>query len=216
MMALRHLEYKIPVAAEEFLNQGFDVVVDYFCGDWWKNDEQSRRDMDKTRKRRDLTWFRAFSTGLLLGLLSARWKELAKVCSWVEAGLRHEYMGDDVDEPLVTVYKSVAAGLRPEPMPRLAQMEAKIKQCRTLREKLLFAAWDAARQKDQSAFDATFVKSVQHFAKNFRGGMIAIEWVAPHQSVVGLAAMRLGMKLPELPPKLDALIMTRRSLGLSD
>jgi hypothetical protein len=40
-----------------------------------------------------LTWFKAFSNGLLLGLLSERWKELAKVCAWVEADLPHEYLG---------------------------------------------------------------------------------------------------------------------------
>jgi hypothetical protein len=51
-MALHHLEYKIPVVARTFLKQGFDVVVDYFCGDWWKQDKESRRCMDKSQRTR--------------------------------------------------------------------------------------------------------------------------------------------------------------------
>jgi hypothetical protein len=42
----------------------------------------------------------------------------------------------------------------------------------------------------------------------------AICWVAVHCSVVGLAAMRLGLRLPELTPDLDAMLITRASLGL--
>jgi hypothetical protein len=76
MMALRHLGYDAPVDLEAFLNRGFDVAVDYFCGDWWKEDEDSVRAMDKSSKPRNLTWFRAFSDGLLLGLLTERWADL--------------------------------------------------------------------------------------------------------------------------------------------
>jgi hypothetical protein len=106
-------------------------------------------------------------------------------------------MGEDLEEQLVDVYRSVAAGLRPEPMPGLDKVEAKIRKCRQLRPKLLFQAWEAARNKEQSAFDAAF--------RNRSILPARTQLAAPrrftdaHHSVVGLAARRLGMNL--LPPR---------------
>jgi hypothetical protein len=214
-MALYHLGYNVPVRPKEFLNRGVAVAVHYFCDDWWKGDKDATRAMDKSRNRRDLNWFEAFSRGLLLGLLSERWQDVARVCSWVEADLRPEYMGDEIEDELVHVYRSVAAGLRPEPMPGLEKCEAKILKCRLQRPRLLFQAWDAARRKDQAAFNVSLVKSLEHFDANPGFRPIAENWIATHQSVVALAARRLGLALPELPPKLEAVLLTRESLGLS-
>jgi hypothetical protein len=60
MLALHHLGYKIPVDPGEFLNRGVDVFVDYFCGDWWKRDSENAVVIDKSRKDRDLVWFKVF------------------------------------------------------------------------------------------------------------------------------------------------------------
>src|SRR5262245_54710524 len=49
MLALQHLGYRVPVDASEFLDRGWDVVVDYFCGVWWKEDADSRESLDKSR-----------------------------------------------------------------------------------------------------------------------------------------------------------------------
>jgi hypothetical protein len=133
----------------------------------------------------------------------------------VEADLPTEYLGDDVAEELVHVYRTLAAGLRPEPMPGLDKIERRIAKCNTLSPKLLFHAWEAIRSGDQEAFDRAFVKSLEHFASNYGSGPKPIDWIASHQSVVGLVATRFGLKLPDLPPKLDAVVITRESLGLS-
>jgi hypothetical protein len=214
-MVVHHFGYKLPVKPEEFLNQGFDVVVDYFCNDWWKQDKNSAKALDKSRRPRSLVWFTTFSEGLLLGLLSERWDELARVCDWVEADLRPEYLGDEIEMELVHVYRSLAAGLRPEPMPGLARVEDKIRKCRTLRPKLLFQAWEAAREGNQAAFEGAFLKSLEHFMKSYGSGLLAREWIAEHQSVMAMAAQRLGMKLPKLPPELEPVVMTRQSLEFS-
>jgi hypothetical protein len=76
-------------------------------------------------------------------------------------------------------------------------------------------AWEAAQKKDQASFDEAFTKSVAHYRRNLSWARIAEDWIATHQSVVGLAARRLGMRLPELPPELDAAVITPESLGLS-
>ena len=218
-VVLHHLGYSLLSPINEVLEQGFDVVVHYFCDPWWKGDRDSIKAMDKTYKRRQLRWFKEFAPGLLLGLLSERWNDLARVCAWIEARIRPEYLGDDIEPELVHVYRSLAAGLRPERMPGLDNVEAKIRKCRLLRPKLLFQAWEAARKGDQEAFNAAFLKSLEHFESNFKptGDFYApMHWIAPHHSVVGLAAMRLGMELPELSPMQDAVVIRRESLGLAD
>lgn len=149
----------------------------------------------------------------MLGLMSARWDDLAKVCGWVEVDLKHEYPEDYEDE-LVSVYKSVAAGLRPEPMPGLDKIEKKIMKCRMLRPRLLFQAWNAAREGNQAEFDGFLEKSLRHFLDNVPPKPIPLRWVAMHPSVVCAAGRRLGMKRPDLPPELAAALMTRETLGL--
>jgi hypothetical protein len=202
-----------------YLQQGFDVVVNYFCNDWWKCDEEYSIRMNKARNDRDLKWIQVFSNGLLLGLLTERWSELARVCAWVEADLLPEYTAGDYEDELVDLYKSLAAGLRPEPMPGLEEVEARILKSRKKRPKLLFHAWDAARNNNQALFNETFLKAIQHFESTFHpetvGQGATIDWIALHHSVVALAAWRKGMTLPELTPRQNAFLISRESLGLS-
>ncbi len=217
MLALHHLGYKIPVESAEWLGRGFDVVVDYFCGDWWRGHPDAARAMDKARKRRELRWFNAFSIGLLLGLLSERWEDVAAICDWVEPGLKAEPLLVDTEEvelDLSHVYLSVAASFRSNPMIGLTALEKQLRASKNPRPRFLFQAWEAARAGNQTVFEEAFVMSLAHFTALAGSGPTPIHWVATHQSVIGLAAMRLGVALPRLPQKLDALVITRASLGL--
>jgi hypothetical protein len=219
MLALHHLGCKIPVEPADWLHRGFDVAVDYFCGDWWRDHPDAGRAVDKSRKRRELRWFNAFSIGLLLGLLGERWDDLSAVCDWVEPGLKPEPLlvdTEEVEPSLADVYLSVAASLRSAPMPRLAPVEARLRASKAPRSRLLFRAWEAARDGDQAAFDEAFAESLAHFAAVAGSGPTPIHWIAPHHSAVGLAASRLGIALPKLPAKLDATLLTRASLGLDE
>lgn len=219
MLVLCHLGYNIPVDPARCLNRGVDVFVDYFCGDWWHGDKDGIQSLNKRRGNKYLTWFTAFARGLLLGLLSERWDDVAATCAWVEPGLRAESIAwdenDDDEQDLSSVYVSMAASLRPEPMPGLPRREKKLSTCDVLRPRLLFEAWKAARAGDQASFDQAFIQSLEEFVLCHGGkGSRPMQWVATHQSVVGLAAMRLGLRLPELSQELDARVMTRASLGI--
>lgn len=105
-------------------------------------------------------------------------------------------------------------------MPGLEEVEATISKCRKQRPKLLFNAWRAARERNQSAFEDAFMKALNHFGKYFNpeeepyNFCTPFEWIAPHHSVVALAARRYGMKLPKLTPKQDAWIIRRETIGL--
>lgn len=220
-LSLHHLGFELTKPPEFFLERGFDVAVDYFCGDWWNDDEDAQEFLDKTTHRDNLEWVTEFTHSLLLGLLSERWDDVSRICSWVEADLVPEYMGGFFEPELVHVYRSIAAGLRSSPMPGLDMVERQILNCRLERPKVLFRAWQAARARDQSQFEKAFVDAVAHFGRYFdpehseRCDYAApFDWIAPHHSVVAMAAVRLGMRLPQLTPKQEAWIMTRESLGL--
>ncbi|HUE72723.1 MAG TPA: hypothetical protein VMP01_17690 [Pirellulaceae bacterium] len=219
LAVMRHLSYRTPPDVQKRLIDGFEVALDYFYGEWWKDRTDLAFDfgimIDKTHPNRDLIWFKTFSAGLLLGLLTERWSDIARLCSWVEPDLKPEYMGGQIEDQLVYIYFSVAASLRTDPMPELAGLEAGIKKCRTKRSRLLFKAWEAARAGDQSAFDKAFRESLEHFDSTYYTASTVVEWIAQHQSVVWLAAKRLGLKFPPLPERLAAMIITRESLGLS-
>lgn len=218
LLCTRHLDYDYIDAksAKDFLNRGFDVVVEYFCGDWWKADKDAILMLDKSRanQKKDLQWYKQFSQGILLGMLSERWDEVKTICEWVEGKLAGEYLDDEFEIEIVDVYKSIAAFLSEKPMRGLKPMEERLRNCRYKRPKLLFEAWEAARESDQETFDQVFEKSLAHFSKNYGKGYAPLHWVALDQSVVALTAVHLGMTIPELPEKLEALVITPESLRL--
>ena len=217
MLALKHLQFDVDLDASDFLNRGIDVVVDYFCGDWWNADKESQQQMDKSRKNPHRDWFGAFSEGLLLLLLSKRWDDVERVCAWVDADLPPYPIGvdEDLEDEVIYLHQSIAASLRPEPMPGVDELESAMSRCRKKRTKLLYKAWDAARNGDQNTFDAAMGQSVEEFVGRTRETNAPLDYVAHYQSTVSLAAQRLGMTPPKLPPKLQARMMTRESTGLA-
>lgn len=214
ILCLHHLGYATLDSVDVVVNRGFDVAVEYFCDDSWRTDPASKSELDKTGQDGQLTWAASFAEGLLFGLMSERSDDLIKVCDWVEANLRHEFPEDYEDE-LVSVYKSLAAGLRTRPMAGLDEIEQKVVKCRTLRPRVLFQAWDAARSGDQNGFEKHLAKMLKHSLSNMDQRASPRDWVALHASNVCAAGRSLGMKMPELPPELAAMLMTRESLGLS-
>jgi len=215
LMALRHLGYDIGVDPKKYLNAGVDVAIDYFCGDWWKGDKDLEKRMDKSKKKRGLEWYEVFTDGLLLALLSQRWKDVEKLCDWVEADIVADAncADEDNEHEVESVYKSVAASLRKRPMPGIEKVESKARKSPLERTRLLFAAWDAAKQKDQPAFEEAIVKSLKHYEKRYGKGRIARYWIAQHQSVVIMAARRLKLKQPELPEELRARIICPETIA---
>jgi hypothetical protein len=211
-VVLSHLGYDIPVPVHTVLQRGLDVAVDYFCGDWSKSDSDGRKALDKSRTRSRLTWFGPFSNGLLMGLLAEKWKDVERICDWVDASLLGEYLDEKFDIEICDIYKSVAASLRSAPMPGLDKIEKKLSKCRSQRPKLLFQVWNSARRRDQTAFSDCIIQSLEHFAATFGHGPIPVDWVALPQSVVVLAARRFGMRLPHLSPKLEALLLSPESI----
>jgi hypothetical protein len=215
LVALHHLGYDIDAEPHKYLDEGVNVAVDYFCGDWWKRDKDAARALNKAAKNRALHWFGEFINCLLLALLSQRWTDVERICDWVDADLDADEADPDEDqeEGLPGVYKSIAAGLRKRPMPGLEEIELQIRKTRKERPKHLFAAWDAARNQDQQAFQTAITKSLDHFEKKYGRGPVAEDWIAKHQSIVIMAARRLGLKPPHLTEQQQARVICPESIA---
>lgn len=215
LVSLRHLGCDISTEPRNFLDAGVDVAVDYFCGNWWKNDRAAASALNKAAKNRSLIWFGEFINGLLLALLSERWKDVETICEWVDADLEADEADpdDEQEDELPGVYKSLASGLRKRPMPGLEEVESQIRKTRKERPKHLFAAWDAARNQDQQAFQTAIAKSLDHFEKKYGRGPVAEDWIAKHQSIVIMAARRLGLKPPHLTERQQARVICPESIA---
>lgn len=190
----------------EFLNCGLDTALDYFLG--------PKRDED----RRDEVWYQPLRDGLMLGMLSARWEDVARFCSWVRADLMAEYCGP-IDSRIPQLYVLIAGSLRGEPLEGSDELEASIAKSRTKRPRTLLKAWRAARDGDQAGFNSAMRLSLASFATKPplpANDTYIGERIARAETAVCLAAMRLGLRFPEISDELAARVVTRKSLRLEE
>jgi hypothetical protein len=198
------------------LERGVDRAVEYFFGDWWSGDEYDARALDKSRADRELHWFGVLPNALLLGGLTGRWDDVAKICSWFDESIEMEYQAGLLEDQYMQAFLCIASSLRPQPMPGVDEMVAKVKKCRTKRPRLLCAAWEAAMAQDQKAFDKALKDSVQHFLKvDAQDVPNVCFWVALDPSLVWLIGERNGLVFPTLPEQLDAAVVRRQTIGLA-
>ncbi len=213
---LEHLGYGPIKGLISRLEQGVDRAVEYFFGDWWVGDEHDARALDKSRPDRALRWFGVLPNALLLGGLTGRWDDVAKICSWFDESIEMEYQAGLLEDEYMLLFLCIVSSLRPQPMPGVDEMVAKVKECRTKRPRLLCALWEAAIARDQKAFDKAMKDSVRHFVKVDAENVPNVNyWVALHPSLVWLIAERNGLVFPTLPEELDAAVVRRQTIGLA-
>jgi hypothetical protein len=213
---LEHLGFGLVENLSTHLNQGVDRSLAYFFGDWWRADETDAKALDKSRPDRELQWFKVLPNAMLLGGLTERWDDVAKICSWFDESIEMEYQGGMIEDAYMQLFLCIASSLSPKPMPGVEAMIANVKANRTKRPRLLCAVWEAALTKDQKSFNKALKDSVSYFLKvdaedvpnpNF--------WVALHPSIIWLMAERNGLAYPELPEQIDAAIVRRQTIGLA-
>lgn len=196
--------------------RGVKEASDYFLAEWWRANEDDARALDKSRRKRELQWFRPLRSALLLCGLSGRWDDVVRICSWFDENIELEYQAGQIEDEYMLLFLCIVSNLRTEPLVRVDKMLATVKKCRTRRPKLLCAAWEAAMNKDQKAFDKAFKESVAYFVKAEAEDVPNIcFWVALDQSIVWLIAERNGLSFPELPEELDAAVVRRQTIGLA-
>lgn len=213
----QHLGYGPMEDLEAQLNRGLDRALEYFFGDWWVTDEFDSRCLDKTRPDRALIWFDALADSLLLGGLTGRWDDIAKICSWFDETIEMQYQAGTMADEYMLMFLCIASSLRPDPTAAIDDMVAVVKACRTRRPKLLCALWEAALAKDQKAFKKALKDSVKQFLKYDAEDVPSVRyWVALHPSFLWLLAERNGLEFPtDLPEDVDAAIVRRQTIGLA-
>ncbi|MES2790451.1 MAG: hypothetical protein V4719_12645, partial [Planctomycetota bacterium] len=141
---LEHLGYGPIDNLHIYLNRGVDRSVEYFFGDWWIPDESDARSLDKSRSDRALRWFEALPNSLLLGGLTGRWDDVAKICSWFDATIETEYQAGLIEDEYLLLFLCIASDLSSNPMPGVEEIMKTVESCTNRRTKLLRAVWKAA------------------------------------------------------------------------
>lgn len=213
---MEHLGYGPLDGIRPRLDEAMDSAVEYFYGDWWRSDEHDAKALDKSRPDRELRWFDVLPDAMLIGGLTGRWDDLAKICNWFDATIEVEYQAGQIEDEYMLLFLCIASSLRPAPIPGIESLLAKVKSCRARRPKLYCALWEAAMVKDQKAFDKALKESVSHFLKvDARDVPNPVFWIAQHASFLWLLAERNGLQFPALPEQLDAAVIRRQTIGLA-
>ena len=211
-----HLGYGPIEGIQIRLDEGMDAAVEYFCGDWWRNNEIDAKALDKSRPDRDLRWFRVLPDAMLIGGLTGRWDDLAKICNWFDVTIELEYQGGLIEDQYMQLFLCIASSLRPDPIPGIESLLENVKSCRAKRPKLLCNLWEAALAKDQKAFDKALKDAVTHFLKVDASDVSnPVFWIAQHFSFLWLLAERNSLQFPDLPEKLEAAVIRRQTIGLA-
>lgn len=191
-----------------------EVIKRYYNSEWYF-DTDDARSMKKSIKNKDFTWYKMFSESLWLVLMIQDSEVLRILADWIEAWFEPEWLPQPVDPLWAKTYLSIAASFRTKPLKGQEEMEESIRKSRKKAPKLLFAAWEAARENDQASFEKALRESTQQFIKTVPQEVYSFRQVAAFgQSTVLAAARRLGMQLPDFDSSLMAYIPTSESIGL--
>ncbi|QDU47642.1 hypothetical protein Mal52_61770 [Symmachiella dynata] len=224
------------VSAE--LEEGLALVVDYFHGDWWRAENIRRierespellhikpwmnvdaiildnsQDMDRSNPDCKFEWHDELRSGIIFGGLLEKWDEVAHICAALDADVSPEYSAGTIIDEYFQYYLCVAGKLSGQWDAGFEKLLESAKKCRQKRLRDLLAAWEAAVAGNQAAFDKAFPAAIKSFLKR-EDDPSEYFGVAMDETVIGLITKRAGLSFPDMSDKLNAAVMTRKSLGL--
>lgn len=215
ILCIKHLEFPEAIAPEPYIQQGGEIALDFFFGNWWQ-EAKAYEGLSEPEKNQALSWSEPFIHGMLFLMLLQRWDDLSKLCSWLDSDIEIDDT-PDVEKEVLLVIKLVASSQLPEPMAGLEEIRTDINNCRLKQPKLLLKIWDAIEAMDQKEFEKTMKESLTHYLKSvdayIKKGVFKC-CVAEFQTVLCLIALKKGLAFPKLPEKLAAALVTRETLGL--
>lgn len=222
------------------LEEGLSLVEDYFHGDWWTEESVRRverespellrlsgsytverilgmniQQMDRSHPECLFRWRDELRSGIVFGGLLGEWDKVAHICSALDAQVQPEYTAGTVVYEYFQWYLCVAGRLSGQWSEGMDAHLADVKQCRQKRLRDVVAAWEAAANGDQAAFDKAFPAAVKSFVKK-KDDPSDFHWVALDETVIWLIASKHGLSFPDMPDNLKAAVMTRESVGLED
>jgi hypothetical protein len=229
MVVLEHLGCGPIEGLADRLSNCMDRAVEYFCGDWYRDDDAERDFPHVVPELRRLLLARTpFWQGLLFGGLTGRWADVERIAGWYNAHvdlasqgplLESIIDGSHVNVRLLQMQLVIASGLAPVPIPGVEELVAHVKGDKTPpveSQALLCALWETVLAKNQTAFDKAFYDKTRHFIRHPANQWAEIgDWVDLHTSAVSLVAQRNGLALPALTLSQDAVLVRRQTIGLA-
>lgn len=206
---LVHLGYATSDDVREEVYRAAQWAVEYFergcrwlCG--------SGADVEEIKG----TWYRPFSSGLLLCLLLGDSVRLGRLCAWAKPTRRLEDAYPPEEDEIQLLYLVLAGFFQEQPDKRFQKLRAKIAACRTRTVRLLNRALDAVVLRNQEAFATAIESCVKHHKTRPDATSLA-DWRPRHANAIFLAGLHLGLGRPEYPPEIAAYLMTPESVGLA-
>ncbi len=220
------------------LEDGYNAVLDYFRGDWWTEGnirhvelespellpikpwlnvdaiiKDNAQHMDRSSPSCMFQWYEPLRSGIIFGGLLEKWDDVAHICSALDADVPPEYSAGTIIDEYFHYYLCVAGKLSGQWDAGFEKLLESAKKCRQKRLRDLLAAWEAAVAGDQAAFDKAFPAAIKSFIKR-KDDPSEHMGAALDETVIWLIAKRAGLSFPELSDKLNAAVMTCKSLGL--
>lgn len=216
-LILHHLGATTTPPFDLIIKESRNKIREYYTTAWYESKpeewEKVRKDPDNERFSGE--WFQIFPKALWLALMIDDDESIEIIADWVESWFTIGWMPTPVDTAMGQLLISVAATFRSTPLVGQVEMESVILVCRKKAPKVLFEAWNAARNGNQNEFEKQLEKSVKDFRNKQKEEANPLYALAMFQSIVLAGARKLGRSLPDYSPEIWASLPTSESVGLS-
>lgn len=211
-----HLGFKPELSIQGAVSSACDLAEEFYTGQWTITKQTELRRVTKEEGNRYFNWFELYRDAIQFALLKPDKKLLSTMGNYLEPWFGTGWHYPDGLNPLyANLLVSVGSAFRQAPMVDLEKLEAEILADNDQVVKMLFAAWDAARNKDSEEFQENLLRSLLEFERGLDEELLfSRQALADFHSIVVNASAMLGMELPEFEPKVEARLVTRKSVGL--
>ena len=214
MLYCHHFGEPLLVDHRDITSASRELVLQFYKSPWYQGDPVETDRMRKIEGNRRFRWYKVFTDAFIIALLADDKDTITMLSDYTESWFEPESLAMPVDPGWGRIYISVAAAFRSKPLDGQAEMEELIRKSRKPAPKLLFKAWEAARDHKQSDFEKHLRDSVLMHEKKLPEQMCNDDLIAFPQSVILAAARRLGLSLPCFEPRIMARLLTSESVGI--
>lgn len=215
-VVFQHLQYSDVPDLRGLMSTGIEMCIEYFWGDWWKNvgNEEDAIALDKSRSDRSLQWTGPFGYGVFLAGLLQDWDSAKRIASWVDDLVVNDVVSNPESYCGVANYLLVAEHLRGVRFIEHDKIVDLVQKSDSNASKLYHAMLMDAISGDQRGWSESLPAVIKLFLKKEAAPGPLSRNVSIFASLIALVGERNGLQWPKMPPKLDAAIVRRNTVGL--
>lgn len=209
LVIARHLGFT-DADVTPILERGKELAHEYFFGGWWKVDEEDRRNLDKSLspELRSLIWSGPYLNGVFMSALTGDWEMVRVLSDWVDDSVVPEFQFELASSSIGESITLLASRLREARLSNEVHLISFINAGRSKQAKLMQDVILHLESGDENRFNKAFLAALKHWEKvHVDDCPNMIYWVSIPHSMIRLWALEKGMKISELPPNLDALLV---------